>query len=377
MAKAVFGNIRRQWKERDWTRRGLIHAARITTAAIFAYVLAHVLGLPGGLWAVITSIVVVQSSLGGSLKVAFEQFVGSIFGAAYATAVVLLLDPTDFVTGAITLVVALGPLAFPPVISPGFRIVPITAAVVLLSGPGLGLGPLDLAVSRIVEVGLGCAAGIVVAVIVVPSRASWAVLEKTASVARLMAQQLDALAQRQERRSEALFLAGRVRSEVAALETLVVEAARERRTWFTDTPDVEPLARTMRRLRHDIGMLRRAPREAETDEVGGETAEPWRQALEAGSAALKRIEQVLAGEEVAEELTRLGEAVRGYRAALDQMRKSGRTEPLSTAAMGRLFGAGFALDQFRRDLEDLVARCQEIAAARRGRRGRGLRKRRE
>jgi hypothetical protein len=47
----------------------------------------------------------------------------------------------------------------------------------------------------------------------------------------------------------------------------------------------------------------------------------------------------------------LTKAVRAYRLALDEMRRAGLTEPLSTAALGRLFGIGFALDQFRRDLD--------------------------
>jgi hypothetical protein len=32
--------------------------------------------------------------------------------------------------------------------------------------------------------------------------------------------------------------------------------------------------------------------------------------------------------------------------------------------VGRLFGVGFALDQLRRDLDDLAARARELAAGR-------------
>ena len=53
------------------------------------------------------------------------------------------------------------------------------------------------------------------------------------------------------------------------------------------------------------------------------------------------------------------------RAALDKMRRDGLTEALSTAALGRLFWTGFALDLFRRDLDELAERAAEIAAARR------------
>lgn len=346
-----------------------MHAARITMASIIAYLLAHSLGLSEGLWTVIAAVVVVQSSIGGSLKVAFQQLVGSIFGAIYATAVVLLMAPSDFLTAILTLVLALGPLSLLAALSPGFRVVPITAIIMLLGGPGLGLGPLDLATSRIVAVSLGCAAGILVSLLVVPSRASRSVLEKTAAVAELMARQLEALSSRSpDRKAEVGVLAGRIREEVARLEKLVEEATNERRIWLTDLPDVEPLARTTRRLRLDIGMLRRTPPVAEEEGFSGPTAEAWQEALEAGAATLRRIGRLLFQAEPAKELERLAEAVRAYRASLDHMRKAGLTQALSTEALGRLFGAGFALDQFRRDLEDLVARCEEIAAARHRRR---------
>ncbi len=72
-------------------RSKLVHAARMTAASVVAFVAAHALGLPGELWAVITALVVSQSSVGGSLKVAFEQFVGSLFGAVYGAAVALAI----------------------------------------------------------------------------------------------------------------------------------------------------------------------------------------------------------------------------------------------------------------------------------------------
>jgi uncharacterized membrane protein YccC len=49
-------------------RREMVHAARMTAASITAYALVYLLGLSDGLWAVITAIVVTQSSIGGSLR---------------------------------------------------------------------------------------------------------------------------------------------------------------------------------------------------------------------------------------------------------------------------------------------------------------------
>jgi hypothetical protein len=46
------------------------------------------------------------------------------------------------------------------------------------------------------------------------------------------------------------------------------------------------------------------------------------------------------------------------------MRRSQRTRHLPTDTLWRLFGAGFALEQFRRDLDDLVERVGDFSAHR-------------
>src|SRR3546814_17771481 len=80
MTSAIVAAARR-WPTRY--RGEMVHAARMTAATITAYVSVYALGLSEGLWAVITAIVVTQSSIGGSLKAAFDQFAGSLFGAVY------------------------------------------------------------------------------------------------------------------------------------------------------------------------------------------------------------------------------------------------------------------------------------------------------
>jgi len=47
---------------------------RITAAAAITFVLGVTLGLSQSFWAVIAAVVATQSSLGGTLKASFEQF---------------------------------------------------------------------------------------------------------------------------------------------------------------------------------------------------------------------------------------------------------------------------------------------------------------
>jgi uncharacterized membrane protein YccC len=352
----------RRWLIRH--RSEMVHAIRITAASASAYALVWVLGLSGGLWAVITAIIVTQSSLGGSLKVASDQLVGSMFGAIYATAIAVLISPGDQLTSTIALIAALAPLSILAAFFPGFRIAPITGAIMLLGGAGSDMGPLSYAVHRILAVGLGCGVGILISMLVVPARASRSVLEITGQVADLLAQELGALAAGNTGQVDIASLAARSRISLIHLGTSVEEAARERRSGLTDLPDGEPLLRIMRRLRHDVSMLRRAAREAGREIVPEQAAKPWLCAIEAGVATLRETDAVLSGRGSYAGSGDMAQAVRDYRIALYDTRRAGPTHSFSTAALGRLFGIGFALDQFRRDLDDLIEVSRKFAASR-------------
>lgn len=343
----------------------LVHGARMTVASLAAYLLAHLVGLSEGLSAAITAIVVTQSSIGGSLKVAFEQLAGSFFGAAYATLVVLAIRPGDPLSGILALAVALAPLSVLAAHSPGFRIAPITGAIILLGGAGFGIGPVGLAANRVIEVSLGSGVGVVVSLLVAPAQASRAVLETGARLTGLLADQLASIAiGRMSDQTDLVALAVRIRNDLILLELLVEDAAHERRSLLSGLPDLMPLLRTIRRLRQDISILRRATHERGEEKLDPQLAEAWIGAIEAGVASLRQVGRVLSGQKVAAGTKDLARAVRHYRTTLDEMRRSGRTEALSTDALERLFWIGFALDLFRRDMDELMQRAEEIAATR-------------
>lgn len=367
MSKEAAAGLRRRLAR---YRPELVHGMRMTIASLAAYLLVHLLGLSEGLWAAITAIIVTQSSIGGSLKVAFEQLAGSLSGAVYATLVVLMIRPHDPLSSSLALAMALVPLSLLAAHSPGFRIAPITGAIILLGGPGLGVGPVGFAAHRILEVGLGSGVGVVVSLLVAPAQASRAVLETATRLAGLLADQLASIgAGRMSAETDLVSPAGRIRNDLILLEMLVENAAHERRTLLSGLPDLMPLLRTIRRLRQDISILRRAAHETGDVWIDKHLAGSWSGAIEAGIAALGQVGRLLSGQDTAADTNDLAQAVRGYRAALDEMRREGRTESLSTTALERLFWIGFALDLFRRDMDELTQRAQEIAAARRLREG--------
>ena len=67
-------------------RLQLILALRVTLGALGAYALAQALHLRLPLWAVLTSLIVTQMSLGRSLKVATDYLLGTFIGVGYGGA---------------------------------------------------------------------------------------------------------------------------------------------------------------------------------------------------------------------------------------------------------------------------------------------------
>ena len=101
--------------------------------ALRAFGLAHVLAVPlHGLWAVPTAVVVIQMSIGGSLKATADYIIGTIVGAVYASAVAALVPHPTVLALAGILAVAIAPLAYAAAVSPRFRVAPVTAVLVLM-----------------------------------------------------------------------------------------------------------------------------------------------------------------------------------------------------------------------------------------------------
>ncbi|CAO3426644.1 FUSC family protein [Azospirillum endophyticum] len=351
------------WMARN--RSKLVHALRMTVSSLATFALAEALDLPQGFWAVITALIVTQSNVGGSLKAALDRFAGSLVGVAYGGVIALLIPHTDGLARAAALLAAVAPLSYLAALSAGFRIAPITAIIVLLGTSGASLGPLSFATDRVLEVGLGCVVGILVSLLVVPARASRAVLDTAAEVARLLASQLDALAVADDASQTTMNrLVVRTRQTLTRLETLVGEAARERRSRLADMPDPDPLLRTLMRLRHDVVMLRRAVGEPRQDVPDRGVCPDWTPVAAAGAATLRGLADALAAGLPPDRSTALADALAAYRSGIDHMRGERQTRHMPTDWLWRMFGTGFALEQFRRNLDDLVERTADFAGHR-------------
>ena len=146
-------------------------AIRVSAAGGLAFAIAGWLQLPQGFWAVITAVIVMQASLGASLKAAFDRLLGTLAGAAWGGLVAVLLGGLGFPHFIFAVVLALLPLAYLAAVNPAFKVAPVTALIVMLPNPLVQVPPLEAAFDRVLEIALGNAVGLFVALTVFPARA--------------------------------------------------------------------------------------------------------------------------------------------------------------------------------------------------------------
>src|SRR6201990_1534489 len=93
-------------------KRQLALAVRTTVAASIAFAIATALNLRLPLWAVLTSIIVTQMSVGRSLKATRDYMFGTIGGAIYGGAIAVLIPHSGEIQLLAVLVLAVVPPAF-------------------------------------------------------------------------------------------------------------------------------------------------------------------------------------------------------------------------------------------------------------------------
>lgn len=358
------------WIERIRDRVGarpaeLKLALRVTIAGTLAYAVTKIFDLPQGYWAVITAVVVMQASVGGSLKAAIERFSGTLAGAVYGGLVAAFVPHSSPLSLGAAIVTALFPLALLAAVKPAFRVAPITSLIMLLPPTGQAIGPLASAFDRVLEITLGNIVGVVVSLFILPARAHNLMTEAAAKVvslnAALFSVFIEELTAGPKSRSALQKLHPQIRSALKKAEAAAEEAARERKSHLTEAPDPEPLIRTLYRVRHDLVMIGRAASSPLPAPVR-ERLNPSLTALhEAAHRLLRDLAQALQNRKTPPASDAFEEALSTFSNEAEALRSDSVIHELPGKAFGQIFALGFALEQFRQDLGDLLARTQELA----------------
>jgi uncharacterized membrane protein YccC len=337
---------------------------RTTFAGLITFTLTHLLELPHSYWAVLTSVIIMQESVGGSLKATLDRMLGTVAGAIWGVSVTLAIPHRDTLTLGLTLAVALAPLALLAALKPNYRVAPVTAIIVLLTTAGVQIAPMHYAVDRVLEIGLGCLVGFAISLLVLPVRAHGLLAEAAAEVILALRDLLELLLQDMTRSPDGTALAAihlRLSQALSRVEGFVADVKRERANRLTDAPDAEPVARNLRRLRHDLTAIGRTVMEP--------LPQPARQYLAEVTGDLRLvISDYLAGSAASvggrlapPSLDSVDKALLAFHDSMDQLRQSGTLRELAIEEVERVLSLAFALQQLRGNLGDLADRIAEHA----------------
>jgi uncharacterized membrane protein YccC len=329
-------------------------AIRVTIAASIAFALARLLELPQGYWAVITAILIMQTSVGGSLKAAVDRLGGTLAGAAYGAVISILMPHSSFAELLAAIAIAVGPMALLAAIKANFKVAPVTALIVLLPTPGNTAPPLLYALDRILEIGLGNLVGIAVALLIMPARAHALVVNAGARVARLNADLMKALIEgltTGEGRPGLAAIHARIRAALRQIEAAADEASRERKSHLTDMPDPEPLVRTLYRVRHDLVMIGRAAAKPLPAPLTADLGPRLVALRDAAVALLTGLANALGAGRPPPSGDEFDAALKAFDAGMNA----------SGDDAERLFTLRFAFEQLAQDLRDLGRRTDELA----------------
>lgn len=139
-------------------RADVVHAVRTTIAAVISLEIASLLKLPEAYWAAITTLIVMQSTLGAALTISEHRFAGTALGAGLGALVATYFAPSVvwFAAGVFLLGIICSALGLDKA---AYRFAGITLAIVMLVNR---VKPAwVIAVHRFVEVSVGIAVGLI------------------------------------------------------------------------------------------------------------------------------------------------------------------------------------------------------------------------
>ncbi len=337
-------------------------AVRVMVGAVIAYLAYRLLHLEQGFWAVITVVLVLQSSVGGTMGAAFDRLVGTIVGAIIGAIAAMLLPHTLIGTGVgLALVTALA--AYAAAVRPQLRIAPVTAIIALL-GNLPGNSPGQFAVDRIAEIALGGVIGVAISLIIFPARSRGVLAQRVGDVLEQFESLMRSAADAMENGASPPGVPQQapLRAALGAVETAMKDAERERQSRLADHGVPRAVPRTLWRIRNDLVHVTRGLESRLPDAVGAyfhpaaarllrheaDVAAACRQAF----AEHRRVVPLDSERHYAE-----------FADAIAQLRAAQVAKGLDFEMIGRLFGEIFALQQLHRNCTDLIARIDEAAVA--------------
>jgi len=134
-----------------------IHAARTAVAGVVSYLIARLFSLPEAYWAAISTLIVMQSTLGAALPISVQRFAGTALGCAVGALAATYYPGNPWAFGGALFLIGMLCAAL-RVERAAYRYASIALAIVLLLPRVTGVW--IIALHRFFEVSLGIAVGL-------------------------------------------------------------------------------------------------------------------------------------------------------------------------------------------------------------------------
>jgi len=329
---------------------------RVTASAVLTLVIGQLLEVPLVLWAVLTAVIVTQTSVGRSLKATLDYFIGTLGGAIYAGTVAALIPHASELALLGVLALAVAPLVLLASINSSFNVAPFTAIIVVLAPTITHSTPIESAFFRLIEVGLGALMGLLVSLTVFPARAQALAVENAARMLDLVAQALTDLFAGFTGALDAAAIQPiqeRVGRSIARLDVIYAECKREQMTQLAYELDPGPLVRTLLRLRHDLVIVGRAAMVPLPEALQPRLGPPLDRLVAASADYLRDCATALLARAAPPALAAADAAFDAYAVEIAAIRREGLMRELPGDALEHLFTLGFALEQLHQHFRDL------------------------
>lgn len=137
------------------------HGAQLAAAVLLGYGLAAALGLPERFWVVITVLIVMRADAGSVMDAGWDRVWGTVVGALAGMLGVSLQHAGA--NGPWVMLSIVSGLAFASAAAPMLRSSAVAALIVLAAGGLAGHSALEVALLRVVQIGIGVAVSVAVA----------------------------------------------------------------------------------------------------------------------------------------------------------------------------------------------------------------------
>lgn len=332
------------------------HAIRVSLACGVTFAIMRLLNIPGGQWAVFTTIIVIQTSIGGTIDQAVERLIGTMVGAAAGAAAVYAQE-TSRADVVLILVILVAIIAFVSASRPALRAAPLTAVIMLVAHP-IELDPVTAALYRVGEIFLGGFIGVAATTLIFPAHAHAAVAARLTTVLA----ELEAIAASHARHvsvggagAAAGGLLSATRVTLGEMQTAMGEANRENASRLGSSPHSDATLRTAWRVRNDLVSLGRT---LDDPLPAAGMVAPGEAVLQAYAAFLGECRAGLGGTARPDRVA-FAKAHADFQDSVQALRAAGAMRGIPFDDLAQTFGFVFAVEALYSNLSDLADRLQE------------------